>query len=89
MHFSFQEIFPRGKDHGAGKAGFEKREKRRNIRQLQCAIKENNNVSAKELLDSDFEIDFQYNSQTCLQLAVCQGNTEISKLLIEKVMNML
>ncbi|KAH9502346.1 hypothetical protein Btru_073508 [Bulinus truncatus] len=75
------------KNNGSGRAGFEKREKRRNIRQLQNAIMERDIELIKSILDIDFEIDFQYNSQTSLQLAVCQGCTDICSLLIAKGAN--
>ncbi|XP_041364259.1 ankyrin repeat domain-containing protein 50-like [Gigantopelta aegis] len=66
------------------KAGFEKREKRRGIRKLQDAIIEKNVTLVKEILESDFDVDFQYRGQTALQLAVREGNLEICRLLIER-----
>ncbi|CAL1531594.1 unnamed protein product [Lymnaea stagnalis] len=68
-------------------SGFEKREKRRNIRQLQHAISEKDVVTVKDILNTEFEVDFQYNSQTSLQLAVCQGSAEICSLLVAKGAN--
>uniref|UniRef100_A0A2C9K8K5 SOCS box domain-containing protein n=1 Tax=Biomphalaria glabrata TaxID=6526 RepID=A0A2C9K8K5_BIOGL len=71
----------------SGKAGFERREKRRNIRLLQKAIMDRDIEMIKSILSSEFEIDFQYSSQTSLQLAVCQGYADICSLLIAKGAN--
>ncbi|KAK3789157.1 hypothetical protein RRG08_001550 [Elysia crispata] len=73
--------------NGSGKAGFEKREKRRTIRQLQNFISQGNVAAVQEILKSDFDVDFQYNGMTSLQLAVCEGLHEICKLLIDKGAN--
>ncbi|KAL3877486.1 hypothetical protein ACJMK2_035186 [Sinanodonta woodiana] len=69
------------------RAGFEKREKRRTIRGLQEAIDNNDVETVKQILTGDFDVDFQYRSQTALQLAVKQGCHEICKLLIKKGAN--
>ena len=74
----------RNRENG-GRAGFEKREKRRKIRQLQSAISDGDVSRVREILSSNFDVDFQYNSQTSLQLAVCEGKEEICALLIAKV----
>ena len=66
------------------RAGFEKRQKRRQIRALQEAIDNHDAVLVKEILQDDFDVDFQYRSQTALQLAVKEGCYDICKLLIEK-----
>ncbi|RUS74837.1 hypothetical protein EGW08_017394 [Elysia chlorotica] len=77
----------RASTNGSGKAGFEKREKRRTIRQLQNYISQGNVAAVEEILSSDFDVDFQYNGMTSLQLAVCEGLLEICKLLIDKGAN--
>ena len=66
------------------RAGFEKRQKRRQIRALQEAIDKHDAIAVKEILQDDFDVDFQYRSQTALQLAVKEGCYDICKLLIEK-----
>jgi len=76
----------RNRENG-GRAGFEKREKRRKIRQLQSAISDGDVSRVREILSSNFDVDFQYNSQTSLQLAVCEGKEEICALLIAKGAN--
>lgn len=66
------------------RSGFEKREKRRRIRKLQDAIIQKDRVKIQELLEEDFEVDFQYRGQTALQLAVKEGEYEICQKLVEK-----
>ena len=66
------------------RAGFEKRQKRRQIRALQEAIDKHDVIAVKEILQDDFDVDFQYRSQTALQLAVKEGCYDICKQLIEK-----
>lgn len=66
------------------RAGFEKRQKRRQIRALQEAIDKHDTASVKDILQDEFDVDFQYRSQTALQLAVREGCYDICKLLIEK-----
>ncbi|XP_076074793.1 ankyrin repeat and SOCS box protein 16-like isoform X1 [Mytilus galloprovincialis] len=66
------------------RAGFEKREKRRQIRKLQDAITAKDVSTVKEILEDDFDVDFQYRGQTALQQAVKEGQEEICKLLIDK-----
>ncbi|XP_059142708.1 ankyrin repeat domain-containing protein 50-like [Physella acuta] len=75
------------RNNGSSKANFEKREKRRKIRELQASIVNRNVPDVKMILNSDFDVDFQYNSQTSLQLAVCEGSYEICELLISKKAN--
>lgn len=41
----------------------------------------------KKILENDFDVDFQYRSQTALQLAVREGCFNICKLLIDKGAN--
>ncbi|XP_061175209.1 ankyrin-1-like [Saccostrea echinata] len=67
--------------------GFEKREKRRRIRRLQDAIIQKDQMKIQELLEEDFEVDFQYRGQTALQLAVKEGEYKICKKLVEKGAN--
>ncbi|XP_025083080.1 ankyrin-1-like isoform X2 [Pomacea canaliculata] len=66
------------------KAAYEKREKRRRIRKLQEAIEQNDVATVQELLHQEFDVDFRYKGQTALQLAVCHGQFEICKLLLER-----
>ena len=66
------------------RSGFEKREKRRRIRKLQDAIIQKDQGKIQELLQEDFEVDFQYRGQTALQLAVKEGEYEICQKLVEK-----
>ncbi|XP_035826192.1 ankyrin-3 [Aplysia californica] len=77
----------RAQNNAGGKAGFDKREKRRNIRRLQSAITDKDIQTVTEILCADFDVDFQYNSQTSLQLAVCCGALEICVMLIQKGAN--
>ena len=66
------------------RAGFEKRQKRRQIRALQEAIDKHDTDLVKKCLDDEFDVDFQYRSQTALQLAVKEGCMDICQLLINK-----
>jgi hypothetical protein len=54
----------------SSRSGFEKREKRRQIRKLQDAITEKDVSCVKEILQDEFDVDFQYRGQTALQQAV-------------------
>ena len=64
--------------------GFEKRQKRRQIRALQEAIDKHDTPTVKEILQEEFDVDFQYRCQTALQLAVKEGCYDICELLIDK-----
>ncbi len=52
---------------------YEKRAKRRAIRQLHDAVQKNNILLVKELLNPDLDVNFHYNGQTALQIAVTSG----------------
>lgn len=41
----------------------------------------------QEIVQDEFDVDFQYRSQTALQLAVKEGCYDICKILIEKGAN--
>ncbi|XP_053389618.1 ankyrin repeat domain-containing protein 50-like [Mercenaria mercenaria] len=69
------------------RAGFEKREKRRQIRALQEAIDNHSTESVQKILENEFDVDFQYRSQTALQLSVKEGCYDICKILIDKGAN--
>lgn len=69
------------------RAGFEKRQKRRQIRALQEAIDRRDTTAVEKILEDDFDVDFQYRSQTALQLAVREGCYNICKLLIDRKAN--
>lgn len=69
------------------RAGFEKRQKRRQIRALQEAIDQRDTTAVEKILEDDFDVDFQYRSQTALQLAVREGCYNICKLLIDRKAN--
>ncbi|KAH3869881.1 ankyrin repeat domain-containing protein 50-like [Dreissena polymorpha] len=71
----------------SSRAGFEKREKRRQIRRLQEAIDKKDTETVKEILQDEFDVDFQYRGQTALQQAVREGCLDICKLLIAKGAN--
>ncbi|KAL4240565.1 hypothetical protein ACF0H5_001357 [Mactra antiquata] len=71
----------------SSRVGFEKRQKRRQIRSLQEAIDKHDTESVKTQLQEDFDVDFQYRSQTALQLAVKENCLDICRILIEKGAN--
>ena len=60
----------------------EKRAKRRAIRQLHDAVVKNNLSLVEEYMCPDLDVNFHYNGQTALQLAVVNGFEDICQVLI-------
>ena len=62
---------------------YEKRATRRKIKQLHTAISEGNKERVLEILNPDVDVNFHYNGESALQIAVCSGNLEICQILID------
>ena len=62
---------------------YEKRAKRRAIKTLHAAISEGNKDKVEELLTPDIDVNFFYNQESALQIAVCKGFVDICEILIE------
>jgi len=71
----------------SSRAAYEKRQKRRQIRELQASIDKHDADAVREILRDDFDVDFQYRGQTALQLAVREGCYDICKQLIARGAN--
>lgn len=63
---------------------FEKRAKRRVIRQLHDHVRNDRILDVAELLKSELDVNFHYNGETALQIAVVYGHEKMCKLLIEQ-----
>ena len=61
---------------------YEKRAKRRAIRQLHDAVGKNQLDTVREMLTPDLDVNFHYNGESALQIAVVKGLEEMCKILI-------